>query len=411
MSLGENLQFIRKKNNVTQEQFAEQLGVSRQSISKWESDASYPEMEKLLWICDHYHCELDTLMRGSMENTSVEDTAKYDHHMNGHSRNIALGVALTIFGVATENLLEGLLVPEYLCTAVMFLIIAAAVMIFVITGLQYDSFQKRFPYIEQFYTQDQIYSFDRKYPLMIAIPIAIIFGAFVIVSISEQLMVQTGWEEGIFNGTFLYLISIAVGIIVYACLQKSKYDIKAYNKEVNPDHETKKQNSRIGKWTAIATGYISSLLFIIFLWKKKLYHMRVTEMLLTIAYPASMVLLFWGNIIIAGHNLPFEEFNSAFIGCFVILVILALTGEAYLLIRELEMERLRIKQREYEYYKKEQQQHYTSVAERKKSIAKIKHDLHNEVIACQYLKEQGRDEEVQDRIQQIQKKLEDYRRS
>ena len=50
MSLGENLQFLRKKNNITQEQLAEQLDVSRQSVSKWESDSSYPEMDKLLQL-------------------------------------------------------------------------------------------------------------------------------------------------------------------------------------------------------------------------------------------------------------------------------------------------------------------------------------------------------------------------
>ena len=48
MSLAENLQFLRKQKNITQEQLAEQLEVSRQSVSKWESAQSYPEMEKLL---------------------------------------------------------------------------------------------------------------------------------------------------------------------------------------------------------------------------------------------------------------------------------------------------------------------------------------------------------------------------
>lgn len=42
MSLGENLQFLRKKNDITQEQLAEKLEVSRQSVSKWESDTTYP---------------------------------------------------------------------------------------------------------------------------------------------------------------------------------------------------------------------------------------------------------------------------------------------------------------------------------------------------------------------------------
>lgn len=41
MSLAENLQFLRKQKNITQEQLAEQLEVSRQSVSKWESGVSY----------------------------------------------------------------------------------------------------------------------------------------------------------------------------------------------------------------------------------------------------------------------------------------------------------------------------------------------------------------------------------
>lgn len=58
MSLAENLQFLRKQKNITQEQLAEQLEVSRQSVSKWESAQSYPEMEKLLQICSMFHLSL-----------------------------------------------------------------------------------------------------------------------------------------------------------------------------------------------------------------------------------------------------------------------------------------------------------------------------------------------------------------
>ena len=44
----ENLRKIRKENNLSQEQLADELGVSRQAISKWESGAAYPEMEKII---------------------------------------------------------------------------------------------------------------------------------------------------------------------------------------------------------------------------------------------------------------------------------------------------------------------------------------------------------------------------
>ena len=51
MSFSENLQFLRAQAGVTQEQLAEQLDVSRQSVSKWEGGQSFPEMDTLLRIC------------------------------------------------------------------------------------------------------------------------------------------------------------------------------------------------------------------------------------------------------------------------------------------------------------------------------------------------------------------------
>ena len=65
MAFSDNLQYIRAQVGVTQEQLAEQLNVSRQSVSKWESGASFPEMDTLLRICDLYDVNLDTLLRGS----------------------------------------------------------------------------------------------------------------------------------------------------------------------------------------------------------------------------------------------------------------------------------------------------------------------------------------------------------
>lgn len=62
MKFGENLQKLRKERGISQEQLAEQLGVTRQSVSKWESGNSYPEMDKLVAICGIFNCELDSLI-------------------------------------------------------------------------------------------------------------------------------------------------------------------------------------------------------------------------------------------------------------------------------------------------------------------------------------------------------------
>lgn len=62
MSFKENLQYLRGSRNMTQEQLAMLLGVSRQAISKWESEKAYPEMDKLLMLCDMFGVTLDDLV-------------------------------------------------------------------------------------------------------------------------------------------------------------------------------------------------------------------------------------------------------------------------------------------------------------------------------------------------------------
>ena len=62
MTTGEKLQSLRKENNYTQEELADIIGVSRQSISKWESDIVFPETEKLITLSKLYHCSIDYLL-------------------------------------------------------------------------------------------------------------------------------------------------------------------------------------------------------------------------------------------------------------------------------------------------------------------------------------------------------------
>ncbi len=63
MSLGQTLYRLRKEKNLSQEELAERLSVSRQSISKWETDASVPELDKLIRLADVFAVSLDELIR------------------------------------------------------------------------------------------------------------------------------------------------------------------------------------------------------------------------------------------------------------------------------------------------------------------------------------------------------------
>ena len=71
MSFGKNLQYLRRLSaGMTQESLAERLNVSRQTISKWEMDASTPEMDKALELCKVFNCSLDHLFRDEMDQHS-----------------------------------------------------------------------------------------------------------------------------------------------------------------------------------------------------------------------------------------------------------------------------------------------------------------------------------------------------
>ena len=61
MAFGDRLAAVRRSNGLTQEQFAEQLQVSRQAVSKWESGRGYPEIEKILYICNRYQVSIAAL--------------------------------------------------------------------------------------------------------------------------------------------------------------------------------------------------------------------------------------------------------------------------------------------------------------------------------------------------------------
>lgn len=67
MSFSANLQYLRSERNMTQERLAVLVGVSRQAISKWESEKAYPEMDKLLILCDIFDCKLDDLVMGDIK--------------------------------------------------------------------------------------------------------------------------------------------------------------------------------------------------------------------------------------------------------------------------------------------------------------------------------------------------------
>ena len=62
---------MRKKKNLTQEKFAEMMDVTRQTVSRWETDEVVPELDRLTRMCAVFACTLDDLVRKDL--TSKEE--------------------------------------------------------------------------------------------------------------------------------------------------------------------------------------------------------------------------------------------------------------------------------------------------------------------------------------------------
>ncbi|MDD2239026.1 MAG: helix-turn-helix transcriptional regulator, partial [Bacilli bacterium] len=76
MNLSNNLKKLRKENNLSQEDLAEKLGVSRQSVSKWESGQAYPEMDKMVQLCNLFNLNIDDLLNQDIEEVNNTKQAK-----------------------------------------------------------------------------------------------------------------------------------------------------------------------------------------------------------------------------------------------------------------------------------------------------------------------------------------------
>ena len=73
MKFGDNLKTIRKNKNMSQEDLAEKVNVSRQSVSKWETGEAYPEMNNILELCKIFNCKINDLVHTDMSDISSLD--------------------------------------------------------------------------------------------------------------------------------------------------------------------------------------------------------------------------------------------------------------------------------------------------------------------------------------------------
>lgn len=105
MRLGQTIYALRSAQNLSQEELANKLEVSRQSVSKWETDAAVPDLDKLIKLCDLFHVSLDELVGRDVpcEETTVNTTEKAEP--SGTQQRVIGYILLTV------SLLSAVLIP------------------------------------------------------------------------------------------------------------------------------------------------------------------------------------------------------------------------------------------------------------------------------------------------------------
>lgn len=252
MSFRTNLQYLRAERHMTQEQLAMLLGVSRQSVTKWEAEKSYPEMDKLIKMCQIFECSLDDLVQGDLIGRApvsgskavptgpATDVCGYDEHMHAFAKRIPTGVAAIMLGVVGLILFEegtalrglfnsGMATSwgELFGLGSLFAGVLVGVGILVSAGMEHSAFVKAHPFIEDFYTDE-----DRLQARRLLVRGLVVGLMFIMMGILLGKFIEhEPGAEAPASAALLVLVAVGVWLIVHASMMYTRIDINEYNRD------------------------------------------------------------------------------------------------------------------------------------------------------------------------------------
>lgn len=112
INFNEKIKEIRKNQNLTQDQFAEKIFVSRNAVAKWESNRGYPDIQNLITISDIFGISLDDLMKNDkkLKKKIISDSASKKWHILVIVYLIAIIIYIGYFYFTQKILMIGFLV-------------------------------------------------------------------------------------------------------------------------------------------------------------------------------------------------------------------------------------------------------------------------------------------------------------
>ncbi len=275
MIISDKILYLRKRSGYTQEELAEALDVSRQSVSKWESAQSIPEIAKIIKMAEIFSVSTDYLLIDEIEtleeknvsvsvdnipSVTIEIANDFINKYKRHTKLISLGIFLFIFSAVPAiigDLFDGQ-ISMVVSGGLSFLLISTAIGVIIYS----DSVLDKFKYILdlEFELPHSVYEIlkDRKNKdklfatKVIIISIMVIILSLGLFSIND-IFGDYYLLEPFLNITFLTILGLSIATLVYAsCIEESYEVLESNSKKI----KSKKKIVEGVYWSVVGAIYL-----------------------------------------------------------------------------------------------------------------------------------------------------------
>ncbi|MBP5431796.1 helix-turn-helix transcriptional regulator [Ruminococcus sp.] len=280
MILADKIIELRKKAGMSQEELAEKLGVSRQSISKWEGAQSTPDLNRILQLAEIFNVSTDTLLKDNIElaeapaaatetsvetepplrKVSMEEANTFLEVNEKRSLRTPIGVAMCIcccLPVIILDIFEPFIGAEGIIgVPLMFIIIAIAVGLFITSGKQI----KRYEYLNKEgidteygvsgMVNEKKAKFETKHTIFLIIGVILFIVSFIPVIVFTELFPDSSFFEALSLLIMFGAIAVGVGLIVHASIKMG-----GYKRLLEEDDFSRQKKERTNKTSGTVSVY------------------------------------------------------------------------------------------------------------------------------------------------------------
>ena len=251
----QNLQKLRSEKNLSQEQLADKIGVSRQTISAWESGKASPELDKITTISKLFSVSIDELVGEIKTEASNFDKKEYEKNYSKIALLRASGIFILFSGIAfgafffEKGVIAGVGLMISLAISVPLFILAKNT-----DELANNKLIKSKKSLENVFADSEI-EFAAKNKILGSILLVSLL--FIAIAIHQIIVYLTNFGENLANAIFMLLLGIALASTTYA----NSVFAKIQNFEDNKA-ENIKTNEKIGFFAAILMLSLTAIFLI-----------------------------------------------------------------------------------------------------------------------------------------------------